>query len=178
MNNLFFVLRKLRKTPGFSLLAIAVLALGLGMSIAIFSLINQLFFHTLPFVDPDRLVRIYGQTGDGKLMQAPFSIPRFWHYREGQNAFAAIGADLVTNFTLSGMGEPIQLNGGTATANYFELLGVKPIQGRLFRTEEEQTADVALVSESFWKKRLGGDPAIIGRSITLNGVSTTIIGVF
>jgi putative ABC transport system permease protein len=177
MNNLFFVLRKLRKTPGFSLLAIAVLALGLGMSIAIFSLINQLFFHTLPFADPERLVRIYGQTADGKLTQAPFSIPRFWHYRDGQDVFAAIGADSFTNFTLSGMGEPIQLNGEATTANYFELLGVKPIQGRLFRAEEEQTVDIALVSESFWRKRLGGDPAIIGRSITLNGISTTIIGV-
>lgn len=113
MNNLSFVIRQLRKTPGFTFLAIGVLALGLGMSTAIFGLIDEVFFHGLPFAEPERVVRIYGQTSDGKRTQAPFSIPRFWHYRDGQNAFSALAADRATNFTLSGMGDPIQLNGSS-----------------------------------------------------------------
>jgi len=80
-------------------------------------------------------------------------------------------------FILTGMGEPVQLNGGIVTANYFDLLGVRPLRGRLFLPNEEEKADVALISEHFWRKQLASDPQVLGRSLTLNGVPTAIVGV-
>ena len=78
---------------------------------------------------------------------------------------------------MTGMGEPVQLLGGNVTANYFDLLGIHPILGRNFLPEEEAKGDVVLVTESFWRKRFNSDPTVLGRSITLNGVPTTIVGV-
>ena len=84
---------------------------------------------------------------------------------------------LGTGYILTGIGDPIQLLGANVTANYFDLLGVRPIRGRNFLPQEEMKADVALVTETFWRKRLNSDPMVLGRSITLNGVATTIVGV-
>jgi predicted permease len=177
MNDLRFALRQLRKSPGFTLLAVATLALGIGMNTAIFSLVHDLFLRGLPFSQPDRLVRIYGEAKERDLKQLPFSVPKFWHYRDGQNIFSDIGVDSGTGFILTGIGEPVQLLGGNVTANYFDLLGVHPIMGRNFLPQEEMKSDVALVTESFWRKRLNSDPTVLGRSVTLNGVATTIVGV-
>jgi predicted permease len=105
------------------------------------------------------------------------SVPRFWHFRDGQTVFSSLAADTGTGFILTGLGDPIQLNGANETANYMETLGVRPILGRLFLPEEEMKSDVALVSANFWRNRLNSDPQVIGRSVTLNGVPTTIVGV-
>jgi len=147
------------------------------MNTAIFTLINDLFLRALPFKDPTRLVRVSGDAKERNLQQLPFSIPRFWHYRDAQSVFSGIAADAGTGFILTGFGDPIQINGFNVTANYFDLLGVRPILGRGFLPEEEQKADVALVSERFWKRRLGGDASALGRNLTLNGVPTRVIGV-
>ena len=104
-------------------------------------------------------------------------MPKFWHYRDGQTVFSSIAADAGTGFVLTGIGEPAQILGGNVTANYFDLLGVHPLRGRNFLPQEEMKADVALVTENFWRKRLNSDPMVLGRSITLNGVATTIVGV-
>ena len=82
-----------------------------------------------------------------------------------------------TGFIMTGLGDPIQLIGANETANYMETLGVRPILGRLFLPEEEMKTDVAVVTENFWRNRLSSDPQVIGRSVTLNGVPTTIVGV-
>lgn len=177
MNDLRFALRQLRKSPGFTILAVATLALGIGMNTAIFSIIHDLFFRGLPFRDSGEIIRLYGEAKDRNLQQLNFSVPKFWQFRDGQTMFSAIAADTGNGYNLTGLGDPVQLNGDNVTANYFDLLGVRPIRGRLFRADEEQKADVAVVSENFWKKRLGQDPNVIGRSITLNGVATEIIGV-
>jgi predicted permease len=177
MNDLRFALRQLRKSPGFTSLAIITLAIGIGMNTAIFSLIQDLFLRGLPFSEPERVVRIYGEAKERDLKQMPFSVPKFWHYRDGQTVFSGIAADWGNGFIMTGSGEPIQLLGGNVTANYFELLGIHPILGRNFLPEEEKKGDVVMVTESFWRKHFNSDPAILGRSITLNGVPTTIIGV-
>ena len=177
MNDLSFALRQLRKSPGFTALAVITLALGIGMNTAIFSLIQDLFLRGLPFSEPDRVVRIYGESKERDLKQMPSSVPKFWHYRDGQTVFSSIAADWGNGFIMTGSGEPIQLLGGNVTANYFELLGIHPILGRNFLPEEESKGDVVMVTESFWRKRFNSDPTILGRSITLNGVPTTIIGV-
>jgi predicted permease len=177
MNDLRFVWRQLWKSPGFTLVAVFTLALGIGANTAIFSLIQDLFLRGLPFHEPERLVRIYGESKERELKQMPSSVPKFWHYRDGQTIFSSIAADWGNGFILTGSGEPIQLLGGNVTANYFELLGIRPILGRNFLPEEESKGDVAMVTESFWRKRFNSDPAILGRSVTLNGVPTTIVGV-
>ena len=177
MNDLRFAMRQIRKSPGFTSLAVITLAIGIGMNTAIFSLIQDLFLRGLPFSEPERVVRIYGESKERDLRQMPFSVPKFWHYREGQTVFSSIAADWGNGFIMTGSGEPIQLLGGNVTANYFQLLGIHPILGRNFLPEEENKGDVVMVTESFWRKHFNSDPAILGRSITLNGVPNAIIGV-
>ena len=147
------------------------------MNTAIFSLVHDLFLRGLPFSQPGQIVRVYGEAKERDLKQLPFSVPKFWHYRDGQTVFSSIAVDAGTGYILTGIGDPIQLFGANVTANYFDLLGVRPIRGRNFLPQEEMKADVALVTETFWRKRLNSDPMVLGRSITLNGVATTIVGV-
>ncbi len=177
LNDLRYAVRLLIKSPGFSLIAIATLALGIGANSAIFTLVQSLFLRGLPFREQSRIVRVYGEAKERNMQQMPFSLPRFWHYRDGQTVFSGMAADSGMGFILTGMGDPVQLNGAIVTANYFDLVGVRPLRGRLFLPNEEQNADVALVSEHFWRKQLASDPQVLGRSLTLNGVPTTIVGV-
>ena len=158
MNDLRFALRQLRKSPGFTFLAVLTLAVGIGMNTAIFSLIQDLFLRGLPFSEPERVVRIYGESKERDLKQMPSSVPKFWHYRDGQTVFSSIAADWGNGFIMTGSGEPIQLLGGNVTANYFELLGIHPILGRNFLPEEESKGDVVMVTENFWRKRFNSDP--------------------
>ncbi|HWM26402.1 MAG TPA: ABC transporter permease [Chthoniobacterales bacterium] len=177
MIDLRFALRQLLKSPGFTLLAVLTLALGIGMNTAIFSLIHSLFLRGLPFSEPDRLIILRAEAKERNLEDLSMSVPRFWHFRDGQTVFSSFAADAGTGFILTGLGDPIQVNGDNVTANYFETLGLRPILGRLFLPREEMTADVALVSANFWRNRLNADPDVLGRSVTLNGVPTTIVGV-
>jgi predicted permease len=177
MNDLKFALRQLRKSPGFTVLAVITLALGIGLNTAIFSLINDLFLRGLPFKEPGRAVHMYSNVKDRNLLEIGVSAPRYQHYRDGQTIFDGFGAENAFAFTLTGLGDPVQLFGGKVTSNYFDVLGVHAIRGRNFLRQEEDTADVAMVTENFWQKRMGGDANVIGRSITLDGVPHTIVGV-
>src|SRR5205807_1719570 len=177
MNDLRFASRQLIKSPGFTLLAVLTLALGIGLNTAIFSLINDLFLRGLPFKEPGRVVHVYSNARERNLLELAVSIPRFQHYRDGQAIFDGFGGENAVPFTLTGLGDPVQLFGGKVTSNYFDILGVRPVRGRNFLPEEEETADVAMVTENFWQKRMGGDPNVIGRSITLDGVPHTIVGI-
>src|SRR3989441_4600297 len=172
-----FALRQLIKSPGFTFLALLTLALGIGLNTAIFSLINDLFLRGLPFKEPERVVHMYSNARERNLLELAISVPRFQHYRDGQTIFDGFGGENILPFTLTGLGEPVQLFGGKVTSNYFDVLGVRPIRGRNFLPEEEEPADVAMVTENFWQKRMGGDPNVVGRSITLNGIAHTIVGI-
>src|SRR3982074_3220801 len=130
MNDLYFALRQLFKSPAFTLLAVITLALGIGMNTAIFSLMHDLFLRGLPFAEPDRLVILQAEAKERNLAQLPMSVPRFWHFRDGQTVFSSFAAQTETGFILSGLGDPIQLIGDNETANYLETLGVRPILGR------------------------------------------------
>ncbi len=177
MTDLRFALRQLRKSPGFTLLALLTLTLGIGLNTTIFSLINDLFLRGLPFEEPGRVIHLFTKPKGGDTFDFPLSAPRFMHYRDGQTIFDGFAAESFTAFTLTGVGEPVQLQGFRATANYFDVLGVRPIRGRTFLPQEEEGADVAVVSEKFWRTRLGGDPNVLGRGLTLDGVAHTIVGV-
>jgi putative ABC transport system permease protein len=177
MSDVKFALRQLRKSPGFTCVAVFTLAAGIGLNTTIFSLINDLFLRGLPFKEPSRVVHLYGGDKSRDLVDIGVSAPRFMHYREGQTLFDGLAAENFFAFTLTGLGDPVQIFGGRLTSNYFDVLGVRPIRGRNFLPQEEEGADVAVVAENFWRKRLGGDPNVIGRSITLDGTVHTIIGV-
>jgi predicted permease len=177
MNDLKFAFRKLRQSPAFTSIAVITLALGIGLNTAIFSLVNDLFLRSLPFKEPSRVVHLYGGDKSRDLVDIGVSAPRYQHYRDGQTLFDGLAGENFFAFTLTGLGDPVQIFGGRLTSNYFDVLGVRPIIGRNFRPEEEESADVALVTKTFWQKRLGGDPNVIGRSITLDGTTHTIVGV-
>jgi putative ABC transport system permease protein len=137
MIDLRFALRQLLKSPAFTLLAVLTLALGIGMNTAIFSLINDLFLKGLPFQKPDELVILQAEAKERDLEQLPMSVPRYWHYRDGQTVFSSFAADTGMSYILTGQGDPVQLNGSNVTANYFDTLGLRPILGRTFLAEEE-----------------------------------------
>ena len=177
MNDIRFALRQLRKSPAFTLVAVLTLALGIGLNTTIFSLINDLFLRGLPFKEPSRVVHLDNSDKARDLVDVGISAPRYQLYRDGQTIFDGLAAENSFAFTLTGLGDPVQIFGGRLTSNYFDVLGVRPILGRSFLPEEEESADVALVAKNFWQKRLGGDPNVIGRSITLDGTPHTIIGV-
>ena len=172
-----FALRQLIKSPGFTFLALLTLALGIGLNTVIFSLINDLFLRGLPFKEPERVVHMYSNARERNLLELAVSIPRFQHYRDAQKIFDGFEGENILPYTLTGLGDPVQLFGGKVTSNYFEVLGVQPIRGRNFLPEEEENADVAMVTANFWQKRMGGDPNVIGRSIMLDGVPHTIVGI-
>src|SRR6266446_6058879 len=177
MIDLRFAFRQLLKSPAFTLLAVVALALGIGLNTSIFSLINDLFLRGLPFKEPDRVVHMYSNARERNLLELAVSVPRVQHFRAAQKIFDGFAGEISLPFTLTGLGDAVQLFGGKVTSNYFDVLGVQPIRGRNFSPEEEETADVAMVTENFWQKRMGGDPNVIGRSITLDGVPHTIVGI-
>ena len=172
-----YALRTLAKTPGFTIIAVVTLALAIGANTAIFSLINDLFLRGMPFKEPSRVVHLFGGDKSRDLVDIGVSAPRYQHFRDGQTVFDGLAAENFFLFTLTGLGDPVQVFGGRLTSNYFDLLAVRPILGRNFLPQEEEGADVAVVTKNFWQKRLGGDPNVIGRSITLDGVAHTIVGV-
>ncbi|HSH39444.1 MAG TPA: ABC transporter permease, partial [Chthoniobacterales bacterium] len=175
MTDFRFALRQLRKTPGFSLLAVLTLALGIGLNTAIFSLINDLFLRGLPFQEPERVLHLYTRA-QNRTDDFPISAPRFMHLREGQTIFSGFAAENGSAGTVTGLGDAFQVPYFKATANYFDVLGVRPVRGRTFLPEEEEGADVAIVTERFWSARLGSDPNVIGRTLTIDGTPHTIVG--
>ncbi len=176
MTDLRFAWRQLFKSPAFTLLAVLTLAAGIGLNTAIFSLVNDLFLRGLPFREPARVLHVFSHFKE-QTVDFPLSAPRFIHFRDGQQVFDGFAGENGLAATVTGLGDPFQVPIFKATSNYFEVLGVRPTLGRTFRPEEEEGADVAVITQRFWKARLGSDPNVIGRALTLDGVPHTIIGV-
>jgi predicted permease len=176
MNDLKFALRQLRKSPAFTLIAVLTLALGIGLNTAIFSLINDLFLKGLPFQEPERVLHILTK-GKDRTDEFQMSAPRFMLYRDAQTIFSGFAAENQQAATVTGLGDPLSVPIFKATANYFEVLGLRPIMGRTFLPQEEEGADVAIITDRFWKARFAGTQDIIGKTIVLDGVAHTIVGV-
>ena len=176
MTDVRFAFRQLFKSPGFTLLAVLTLALGIGLNTAIFTLINDLFLRGLPFQQPARLLHVFSRFKE-QTVDFPLSAPRFMHFRDGQTIFDGFAGENGSAATVTGLGDPFQVPIFKTTSNWFDVLGLRAIRGRTFLPEEEEGADVAVVTDRFWKGRLGGDPNVIGRALILDGVSHTIVGV-
>src|SRR6266480_2210402 len=137
LTDLRFALRKLRQSPAFTFIAVVTLAVGIGLNTAIFSLINDLFLRGLSFKEPSRVVHLYGGDKTRDLVDIGASAPRYQHFRDGQTLFDGLAAENFFLFTLTGLGDPVQVFGGRLTSNYFDLLAVRPIIGRNFLPQEE-----------------------------------------
>src|SRR5436190_2126382 len=179
MNEFRYALRQLLRQPGFTILAVVALALGIGTNTVLFSAINTLFFRPLAYPKPEQLVRVWGSFPERGLDQANVSWPRFSAWRDQQQSFSDFAAQSFTGFTMTGRGDPENLAGVRVTENFFRTLGLQPLFGRVFTPEEDKPggANVAVITHTFWQKRFGGDQSILGQSITLNGTPFTIVGV-
>jgi predicted permease len=179
MKDFRYALRQLLRQPGFTILAVVALALGIGANTVLFSTINTLFLRPLSYPQPEQLVRAWGSFPERGLDRANVSWPRYSAWRDGQQILTDFAAQSFTGFTLTGRGDPENLNGIRVTENFFRTLGVQPQFGRVFNPDEDRPggANVAMLSHAFWQKRFGGDQNILGQAVTLNGTSFTVIGI-
>ncbi len=177
--------RVLLKSPGFSAVAILSLALGIGANTTIFTVVNAILLHPLPVKDISRLVEadtIDAKTkvGFANAAKLGMSFSNFQDYQRQNEVFAGLACIIPTPLTWSGGTEPRQVNGQMVSANYFEVLGIQPAIGRFFAADEDTKPsgnNLAVVSYSFWTNKLGSDPKITAKSLRLNAMPYTIIGV-
>ncbi|HVN82549.1 MAG TPA: ABC transporter permease [Terriglobia bacterium] len=177
-----YALRMLRRNPGFTALVVFTLALGIGANSAIFSIVNAVLLRPLPFHDPERVVFVWETLQREGIDQGVASIPNFFDWKEQSRSFEDMGAAFYlpeTGFNLTMGGEPERVSGGMASAGFFAVLGVKPAVGRLFNPEEDRPggAPVALISHGLWQRRFGSSPEFIGRTIGVDAVPRTLVGV-
>ena len=174
--DLKYALRMLRKNPGFTIIAVLTLALGIGANTAIFSVVKTVLLHPLPYPQPERLVLLRETAHQAG---SSVSYPNFLDWREQSQVFESMGATRHDSFNLTQSGEPERLTGRMVSAGWLETLGVRPMLGRpIVPNEDRLGADpVAVLSYPLWQRRFGGDPAIVGKSLWLNGRSHTVIAV-
>jgi predicted permease len=179
LHDLRFACRSLRKSPGFTLVSILTLALGIGANTAVFSMIRGVLLRPLPYENGERLVYLRQPAPLAGVQNAQFSVLELADYRQRSRALESIVEYHSMPFILLGRGEPRRVQTGVVSANYFDVLGVRPLLGRGFRAGEDQAGaePVLVLSHGFWQNRLGGDPGIVGRTFTMNDRVHTVVGV-
>jgi len=177
MGDLRYAVRSLVKSPGFSAIAILTLAVGIGATSAIFSFVDAVLLRPLPYADPDRILLVMERPpGGGRNV---ISALNFLDWRSDNRVFASIAAATGGAMTLSGVGEPVLIRAGRVSASYFDVFKVAPAIGRVFQPGEDEAGrdHVVVLSHKLWTTQFGSDPAIVGRSLTLDGENYTVIGV-
>jgi putative ABC transport system permease protein len=170
--------RLFRKSPLFTVIAVATLALGIGANAAIFSVVDAVMIRALPFADPDRLVVLWEDVSFAGIPKNTPSPGNYNEWRRLNRSFEDIAATRGATASLTGDGEPEQVLGRLVAANFFSVLGVAPQRGRTFTDEEDRTgAPVVSISHGLWQRRFGGDAAIVGRTILMNDNRYEVIGV-
>ena len=183
MNTLFqdlrYAARMLQKQPGFTLVAIVTLALGIGANTSIFSLVNSILLRPLPYREPDRLVRLIQSSPKLDLATWGVSQADFAAYRDQNRTFEAVALFNSGGTNLTGVGEPERLAVTNVTAGFFKVLGINPMFGRTFDQGEDTAGKngVCVISYGLWQRRFGADPGIVGRTLNLNNTPTQIVGV-
>ncbi len=177
IQDLRYALRMLAKNPGFTLIAVLTLALGIGANTALFSVVNGVLLRPLPYPRPNELVVISEKTASFE--RSSISYPNFLDWQRGTSTFAAMAAYRSDDFSITGSGESERVRVGMVSANFFSILGVSPIRGRVFTPEEDRlgTTPVVLITAGLWQRKFGSDPGILGKRITMNGAGYTVIGV-
>jgi predicted permease len=176
-----YAARMLRKQPGFAAAAAMTLALGIGANTAIFSLVNATVIHAVPFPEPDRLAVVWADS-PARQPGSPFPSPAnadVDEWRDHSASFARIAAFAARPADLAEGGNPERIGAAGVTAGFFETLGVTPLLGRTLAPDEELHGGplVALISHGLWQRRFGGDPALVGKGISINGDTRTVIGI-
>jgi predicted permease len=170
-------LRMLAKSPGFTAVALLALALGIGANTAIFSVVNGVLLRPLPYPEPGRLMKIYEKSPD--FSQSSVSYPDFLDWQREVRSFTGMAAYRGNDFNFTGSGQPEHLRGSLVSATLLPVLGVNPLLGRNFLPQEDQqgSSGVVMLTYGLWKKRFGGDPNILGKTMTLNAKNYTVIAV-
>ena len=179
LNDLRYAARMLQKQPGFTIVAVVTLALGIGANTAIFSLVNSILLRPLPYREPDRLVHLIQSSPKLDLATWGVSQADFAAYREQNHTLESVALFNSGGTNLTGVGEPERLAVTNSTADFFKVLGVSPILGRAFDQGEDSAGKngVCVISYGLWQRRFGADPNIVGRTLSLNNTPTQIIGV-
>lgn len=176
--DLRYGLRMLAKKPGFTLVAVFTLALGIGANTAIFTVVDAALLRELPYQAPERLYHLWERTPQAEFPQREFSYPDYQDYQQNQ-VFAGLAAYTGGGGIITGPGEPERVFAPSASANFFAMLGVEPLVGRTFQPGEDRPgADrTTVLTYGLWQRMFGGDPGVIGQALTINGSSHTVIGV-
>lgn len=173
--------RRLALSPATSGAAILTLALGIGGSATIFSVVDAVLLHPLPYAGADRLAVMWQHDTKTGTPLVELSFDEYEAWRRARRSFEDVAAMTATNFrvNVTGRGEPVQAEGALVSAHFFDLLGVKTVAGRGFRPEDDaaNAAPVALVREGFWRRQFGSDPALVGAALTLDGDKVSVVGV-
>jgi putative ABC transport system permease protein len=183
MNDFRFAARQLLKNPGFTGVAVLTLALGIGVNSALFSVMYAALFEPLPYPEPDRLVQVQSTitpAGKPKEVMPEWSYPRFELLRDYNRIFAGVAAVDNNTVIVAGTDNAERVEAELASASYFRLLGVRAARGRVFLPEEDRkggSQPVVVISDSYWQRRFGGDPGVIGQTLRVNEVRLTIVGV-
>ncbi len=172
-----FALRQLRKSPGFATVTVITLALGIGANTAIFSVVNGVVLSPLPFPNASRVVSMFEETKN--FPKGSISYPNFLDWQRDNRSFEAMAAYRSTDGSITGVGQPENVRAQRVSANFFPILGVNPILGRNFTSEEDRRGanPTALISEGLWKRKFGSDRNVIGQRLIVAGQPRTIIGV-
>lgn len=183
IQDLKYTLRTLARDPGFTAVAVLILALGIGANVAVFSVVNTLLLRPLPFANAQKLVWIAGNKGAGALSDTTFRVDAYEAIQRDSRSFQEITGYVpffsVSEARMKGQGQPQQLTGVWVEGNFFRVLGIQPALGRLFTPDETVKGGrpVVLLSHSFWQRQFASNPKIIGQAVTLNDVAVTVVGV-
>jgi putative ABC transport system permease protein len=180
LQDIRFALRVMRKHAFFSVFAIITLALGIGANTAIFSVASGVLLRALPFHDPDRIVFVWINSEKRKMAYDKLPAPPadYLDWKNQNNVFESMAAFYSNSFTLTGSGDPVRIEGVQGTGDFFKILGVNAAKGRTFGPGEDRAGNhVVVLSDGFWKRQFGADPAILGKTIVLNGMAHEVIGV-
>jgi len=179
LKDIRYGIRNLLKHPGFTSIAVVTLALGIGANTAMFSVINAVLLRPLPYRDPARLVTIWEESPGRGMYQMPVSFANLRDWVDQNQSFEQISAYTFANLNLTGTGDPARLLTIRSSANLFSLIGVTPLLGRTFLTEEDKEGGnrVVILGHALWQSRFGSDPGIVGKPITLDNESYTVVGV-
>jgi len=179
MNDIRYAVRMMRRTPVFTAAVVLTVTLAIAANTTIFSVVNAVMLRPLPFREPKRILQVAEKNDKLHLASFGSSVLNFLSWREQSQSFEALAAVGSSNYTLSGTGEPEQLSGNRISPALTRVLGISAVAGRAFTDDEEKpgAAPVAMIGEGLWKRRFGADRALLGRTITLNGAPTTVVGV-
>ena len=171
-------LRRLLHSPGFTLIAVLALGLGIGANTAIFSLLDAVVLRPLPYPQPERMVQVWTNAPEQGLEHSELSVPRFRRLRDS-GVFAGISAYHNEDVNLTERGDPEVLHGERISREFFDVWGVEPLRGRRFSAAEDEKGggDVVMLSAGFWRRRFGGDPGIVGKALRLEGKPYTVVGI-